>query len=80
MAAGHREAARSVLDDGEHGATLDLAGGSSAATAGAAGTGPEAAAVPCCQRSRYEPPMRPIDSPEEPTNLLASLMFGERDE
>src|SRR5690348_16020263 len=25
MAAGHREAARSVLDDGEHGATLDLA-------------------------------------------------------
>ena len=26
MAAGHREAARSVLDDGEHGATLDLAG------------------------------------------------------
>src|SRR5690348_7276202 len=26
MAAGHRDAARSVLDDGEHGATLDLAG------------------------------------------------------
>src|SRR5690349_24820187 len=26
MAAGHREAARSVLDDGEYAATLDLAG------------------------------------------------------